>query len=213
MSNEEEVWKQYPDYPFIEASNLGRVRTKDRYVTVKGRGKRFVKGRILKQQLHKNSYMYINFRVNGKFVTLRVHRMVAICFLSNPNDYPEVNHIDNDPKNNAASNLEWCTRQYNEDYKNNFGTTSVEVFGRPVIAVNSETSEAFWFESQSEAARQLGVDQSAVAKVAKGKRRYKTAGGCWFTYADGNATEKTRSKFGDEITEKVERLISEHKKV
>lgn len=51
-TKQKEVWKVYPKYPFIEASNLGRVRTKDRYVpNGNGRSKRLVKGRILKQRL------------------------------------------------------------------------------------------------------------------------------------------------------------------
>lgn len=208
MSNEEEVWRVYPDYDFIEVSNLGRVRTKDRYVPNRW-GKRLVKGRVLKQHLNHNGYMCIMFSVNRKYVNLRVHRMVATCFIPNPNNYPQVNHKDNDPTNNAVSNLEWCTRQYNLDYKKIFGTTPAEIFGRPVIAVNPETSEVFWFESQSEAGRQLGADNSAIAKVAKGK--YNKTHGCWFTYADENAVEKIRSKFGDKITKKVEKLINRKK--
>ena len=51
-TREEEVWKIFPDYPFIEVSNLGRVRTKDRYVPSKNGSKRLVKGRILKQRIN-----------------------------------------------------------------------------------------------------------------------------------------------------------------
>ena len=54
MSNkEQEIWKVFPEYPFIEVSNLGRVRTKDRVVTYKNGTKHFYKGRVLKQQLKK----------------------------------------------------------------------------------------------------------------------------------------------------------------
>lgn len=154
----------------------------------------------------------MNFKVNGKQVNLQVHRIVAICFLPNPDNLPEVNHKDNDPTKNAVSNLEWCTRKYNEAYKKNFGTTQAEVLGRvlgrPVIAINPETSEAFWFKSQREAERELGVDNSSISKVVKGKQN--RACGYWFCRSDENAVEKTRAKFGDGIANKVEELISKH---
>lgn len=199
---EEEVWKTYPDYSFIEVSNLGRVRTKDRYVLNGKNSKRLVKGQVLKQQLLPNGYIQVHFRVDGKYAHLYIHRAVAICFIPNPNNYPEVNHIDCDRTNNRVDNLEWCTPEYNIAYREKYGVA----LNRPVIAVNSQTFEVFLFESQSEAARQLGTDRSAIAKVTKGKL-YKTTGGCWFCNADENAVGKTREKFGDEVAEKVEDLM------
>ena len=103
---EQEIWKIYPKYHWVEVSNLGNVRTKDHWVTYKNGIKRLYKGHILKQKLSKNGYMYVYFRSNGKCFGLRVHRMVAITFIPNPHGYPVVNHIDNDRTNNAASNLE-----------------------------------------------------------------------------------------------------------
>ena len=208
VKKEKEIWKTYPKYPFIQASNLGRVRTKDRTVTRSNGRKYHVKGRVLKQQLNNMGYMYVVFGVNGKHVHLLVHRIVATCFLLNPNNLPEVNHIDNDPTNNCASNLEWCTSKYNSDYKKNFGSSSAQVLGRPVIAVNLETSEVLWFESQHEAERQLGVDQRNISAVVKGKRN--KTGDYWFCYADEDAVEKTRAKFGDKIANKVGKLMNEH---
>lgn len=114
---EKEVWKTYPDYPFVEASNLGRVRTKDRTVIRKNGIKCFVKGRTLKQQRDHQGYMYVQFKVNSKQIHLFVHRAVATSFLPNPDNLPEVNHKDNDPTNNATSNLEWCTHEKNMAYK------------------------------------------------------------------------------------------------
>lgn len=207
MKNDEEIWKTYPEYPFIEASNLGRIRTVDRWVTYKDGRKRFVKGHVLKQCPSTHGYMEVNFSVNGKMIHLKTHRVIAICFIPNPDNLPEVNHIDNDKTNNVVSNLEWCTHEYNIAYREKFGVSAAEAFGHPVIAINIDTLEIFWFESQQEATRQLGVHQSNIYKVLKGQRN--KTGGCWFTYVDENAVEKTRAKFGDEIAEKVEKLMCE----
>lgn len=77
-----------------------------------------------------------------------------------------------------------------------------------MIAVNLDTFEVFWFESQHEASRQLNANQSHISKVVKG--RYNKTGGYWFTNADSTAIEKTRKKFGDGLANKVEKLIREH---
>lgn len=185
---EKEVWKTYPDYPFIEASNLGRIRTKDRYVTVKGQGKRLVKGKVLKQRLRPDGYMEVNFRVKNKPVKLLTHRIIAASHLPNPNNLPEVNHKDNDRTNNAVSNLEWCTREYNQDYKEKHGMSAAEVVGRPVIAVNLETGRVLRFETRSEAARKLGIDVSSIVKVVKGKANQ--TGGYWFTEDESEITKE-----------------------
>ena len=205
---EDEVWKVYPEIPFIEVSSLGRVRTKDRVVIRKDGRKLPIKGRILKQQLNKSGYMYVSINKNKKHITLSVHRIVAITFIPNPHGWQEVNHIDNDKTNNSVSNLEWCTREYNEACKKNFGTSQAEVSGQPVIAVNLKTSEVFLFESQSEAARQLGVYQGNIGSVIKGKQN--KTGDFWFCKADENTVEKTRAKFGDNVAEKVEELMRQN---
>ncbi len=204
-AREQEIWKPYPKYPFIEASNFGRVRAKDRYVKVKGRGKRLVKGRVLKQHLDNNGYLCVRFRVKGKLVHLRVHRIIAISFVPNPNNYQEVNHKDNDRTNAAASNLEWCSKQYNLDYKNNFGTSPADVQGKSVIAVNLETSKTLRFETQHEAARQLEILAQSINKVLKG--RMNKTHGYWFCYANENAVEKVRVKFGDKVANEVKKLM------
>lgn len=54
---------------------------------------------------------YSQTRIHGRDIL--THRLVADCFCPNPSNYPEVNHIDGNKKNNDASNLEWCTRSMN----------------------------------------------------------------------------------------------------
>lgn len=189
IDEKEEVWKQYPDYSFIEASNLGRIRTKDRYVPLKNGSKRLVKGHVLKQCLQTNGYMYVTFSANGKTVTLRVHRVIATSFLPNPLGLPEINHIDCDPTNNKLDNLEWCTSQYNSAYRDKLGHTAKHnAPKKSVFAVNTETGEVFWFESQHEAARQLDIDMRRINKVVNDKA--KTAGGYWFTENESEITDE-----------------------
>lgn len=210
-TEQQEIWKTCPEYPWIEASNLGRVRTKSRVVTGKDGKKYHVKGHILKQHFnpYRGGYLYLSFQVNGKTIHRYVHQIIAITFIPNPHGYLEVNHKDNNPKNNAVSNLEWCTSQYNVAYREKYGVSAAKAVGQSVLVVNSEIGEVLWFKTQAEAARQLGVDARYVNNVIKG--RQKTAGGCWFCRVDENAIEKARAKFGDDIANKVEKLMNEHR--
>lgn len=88
--------------------------------------------------------------------------------------------------------------------------SNTKVLRKSLFAINQKTSEVFWFESQCEAARHLGVSQGYINNVIKDK--YNKTKNWWFCYADSNSIEKTREKFGDEIAEKVEKLIRENKK-
>ena len=210
VNTEKEIWKPYPEHPFIEANQFGQIRTKNRYVMCKNGVKQFVKGRILKQYPNNGGYMRVSVSVNGKRMNLLVHRIVASAFIPNSDNLPEVNHSDNNPANNAVSNLEWCTSQYNTAYREKYGVSAKEVtkaLRKPVIAVNLETLEVFYFESQNEASRQLGIDRRHVNNAIRGLR--KTTGGYWFASADSNAIDKTRAKFGNELTNKVEELMSD----
>lgn len=199
MENEE-VWETYPEFNFIQDSNFGRVRTIDRYV-LHGKGTQFVKGRVLKQQLDKDGYLYVHFRVNGKLVNRKVHRLIAQTFLPNPNNWLQVNHKDNNPANNNVGNLEWCTGEYNIEYREKYG----EAQNIPVYAVNLTTQEVSRFRSQSEAERVLVASNGSVNHVLKGQ--YKQTHGYWFTYADSNAVESTKAKFGDEVANRVAKLM------
>ena len=204
---EEVVWKTYPGIYFLQANQFGEIRTVDHYAVCKDGRKYFVKGHILKQWLNHNGYLFVNFRVNGKKVNLQVHRVIATCFLPNPENLPEVNHKDNNPKNNFVSNLEFCSHEYNMAYKEKYGKSAAEVSGCPVFAVSLKTFDVLRFESQHEASRLLGVSQGSINRVLKDRR--KQTGGYWFCYEDSGATEKTRAKFGDEVASEVEELINE----
>lgn len=208
MDNTEEVWKTYPEYDFIEASNLGRIRSKDRYIMRKDGKKYHAKGYILKQWLDRGGYLFVNFRVNGKKISRKVHRIIATTFIPNPKNLPQVNHIDCNRTNNVVENLEWCTCQENITYRDKLGHTAKHNSPKkPVIAVNLKTGKVTCFESQHEAARQLGASQANIWRVINDKR--KSIRGHWFCNADESGAGKAREKFGDAIAKKVEELINE----
>jgi|GEM_PF-754811 len=201
--NKIEAWKSYPEFPFIEGSSLGRVRTRDRVVR-NGRGKRIVRGRILKQCFNGAGYLQVHFGVNGRPVTQLVHRIIAECLIPNPDNLPQVNHKDCDRTNNNVSNLEWCDASYNQRYREKYGVSNAESQGFPVFAVDLTTLEVFRFPARAEAGRKLGVSDTGVDMVIKGK--YNQMNGYWFTDADENAIEAVRSKldkFGSVMVKKA----------
>ena len=188
---EDEMWKTYPEFYFIQGSTRGRIRTIDRYVKTKN-GNRLIKGHILKQYLSKNGYLYVSFGVGGKTVHRLAHRIIAACHLPNSLSLPEINHKDCDPLNNNISNLEWCTHEQNMAYKENYGKSSAEVSGCPVYAVSLNTLEAYYFKSQSEASHELGIAQSSINSVIKGQLNQ--AGGHWFIEDNGDDFKIDKNK-------------------
>lgn len=110
-----EIWKDIAGYEgYYQVSNLGKIRSLDRYVTGGGgRGLQKVKGRMMKLQTREFGHVDILLRKNGPEERLWVHRLVASAFIDNPQNLPIVGHLDNDPSNNCVSNLEWCTQQRN----------------------------------------------------------------------------------------------------
>lgn len=114
-----EEWRPVIGYEGLyEVSNLGRVRSVDRYVKSKGESYWLRKGKMLSPAKDKNGYLKVNLSCNGKNNIIRVHRLVAQVFIHNPDNLPEINHKDEDKTNNRVDNLEWCDRKYN----NNYGT-------------------------------------------------------------------------------------------
>ena len=105
-----EVWKDIEDYEGLyQVSDLGRVKALN--------FKRTGEEKFLKQQTNYKGYLYVGLCKDGRQKFVRVHKLVAKAFVPNPKNLPQINHIDNDKKNNCASNLEWCTCAYNINYK------------------------------------------------------------------------------------------------
>ena len=111
---EEEIWKPIKDYEGLyEVSSIGRVRSLGReIIDSKGR-KQCFKERILKLQYDRYGYLYVPLRNRDNRKKFKVHRLVAEAFIPNPDNLPQINHIDGNKDNNKVENLEWCTNKYN----------------------------------------------------------------------------------------------------
>ena len=187
MTNEEEIWRKHPEYKEIEVSIFGRVRTLDKVGSRKN-GTYSKKGHVLNQSNSTNGYMQVNIPIDGKRITKRVHRLVAETFIPNPDNLPMVNHKDCNRTNNNVENLEFCTASYNQQYREKFGKSR----GVPVFAVNLKTLEVSNFQSQAEASRELGIQQSNISAVIKG--RQKQTHGYWFKEDDNNGIKTDKDK-------------------
>jgi hypothetical protein len=108
------IWKPILGFEgYYEISNNGLVkRAKGKTIYKDGRIA-FFSETILKPSINKKGYLSVYLSKNSKKHTLTIHRIVAIAFIENINNKPQVNHIDGDKKNNSVSNLEWCTNEEN----------------------------------------------------------------------------------------------------
>lgn len=144
----QESWTSIKDYEGLyEISELGSARSLDRYVSQIGRtGKLFTRiyrGRVLKIRASKNLYSYIQLSKDGVRKTVKIHQLLALNFIPNPYDKPEVNRKDGIKRNNKYINLEWVTSSENKHHalrtglkKNPFGKNAHSYKGRILVYKN-----------------------------------------------------------------------------
>ncbi len=111
-----EIWKDVEGYEGLyQVSNLGNVKSLKRK---KWNGFNFIETteKILKTSKSYKGYLRTRLYKDGKSKCFPTHRIVAQAFIPNPNNKPQVNHIDGDKTNNKAENLEWCTNAENQQH-------------------------------------------------------------------------------------------------
>lgn len=178
---EKEIWKSIKGYEGLyEVSSYGRVRGLDRFVTRSDGRKYLCKGRILKPKKDRYGYIQLALYNSKRRASYSVHRIVAKAFIPNPDNLPQVNHKDENPSNNHAENLEWCTQVYNNCYGTGI-QRRMKKTSKSVLQIDKETGQVIAeYPSAKEAERQKGFDDSNIGYCCKGIRM--TAGGYKWRY-------------------------------
>ena len=192
----EEEWKDIDNYPNYQVSNLGRVRSKERYVNTIGGAKRKIKDKIIKPTLGGGGYFVVSlYNEKGKSIPKSIHRLVCETFLENKNNYPVINHINGIKIDNRLENLEFCTQSHNIKEAYRLGLekpqlTNLGKFGRndkkskKIKQIDIVTNEVVnYYYGTLEAQRNTGINYRNIHMCLKGKRN--KAGGYIWRYADG----------------------------
>ena len=157
-------------------SDLGRVKSLSGLLTTKVGVVKPRRLRIMSQTIKSNGYLSIMFSVNSNQKRFHVHRLVAIAFIPNPENKPEVNHKDCDKKNNAKWNVEWNTIQENTDHAvvNNLVSKGESSYSSKLTELNiiairrlCRINPKF---NKSRVAKKLGVRDTTIHKIIKGQR-------------------------------------------
>lgn len=166
----EEIWRDIPGYlGLYQVSNFGRVLS-------------LITNRILKFNNAGKGYLQVTLCKDGIQKNYLVHRLVAMTFIQNPNNLPQVNHRNEVKTDNRVENLEWCSCKYNMNYGTARERTAIGHY-KPVYCVELDRV----FSSEKEVAKELNISAKHICCVCKG--RYKTTGGYHFRYANEGQRE------------------------
>jgi len=108
------MWREISEYTgYYEVSDTGIVRSLDRYVDLANGKQRFYKSRIIKPQINNCGYAAVRLSKDGITKTFYVHRVVGFSYVPNPDNLPEINHINGDKLCNTPDNLQWVSHATN----------------------------------------------------------------------------------------------------
>lgn len=180
MNSKEEIWKDIKNYEGLyQISNFGNIKSLERKIKNKN-GYRVIKEKILKPLLYKNGYLYIYLGGKNRY---RIHRLVAQAFISNPNNLPQVNHINGIKNDNKVENLEWVTASENTKHAYDNGLAKhTENQTKALINCNKNKRKKValldtygnmqkTFDSAIEASKKLKIPVSCISRVCRNKRK------------------------------------------
>ena len=180
-----ELWVNIPEMEkYYQASNKGRIRSKDRSMPWKSKTGtlhiRNVKGKILSPARCK--YLQVHLSINNKHYMRYVHRLVALCWIPNLDKFPEVDHINGDRYDNSIDNLRWVMHNTNiQASYNNLQHKHGEVSCKAKLSENQMFEIRNIYErkklSQQKIGELYGISQTQVGHIVRGVRWKRVIGG------------------------------------
>lgn len=175
--NDEEIWKDIPDWPFYQASTWGRIRSIDKETKHNYGGICKKKGKVLSSHINGSGYRHCGLVKAGKtYGRLSIARLVCQTFKENPFNLPIVNHLDGNKLNDRPDNLEWCTQSRNMKHAYEIGLKKpsiiskegirrrIKASSKKVILFNLLDGGYRIFEQINKCAEYLNVDQSCISQ-------------------------------------------------
>lgn len=176
---ENEIWKDVEEFDnYYQISNYGRLRSKKRKInsSVQSCGYRYNNPKIMSPQNNGKGYLQYYVSFNKKRVMKYAHRLVAKYFISNPENLPEVNHINGIKTDNRVENLEWVTIQENKNHavKNGLmasgeNSTSAKITQLQVDVLRRlfKINPKF---NREKAKEKMGVSSAQISRIIHGTR-------------------------------------------
>lgn len=163
-----ESWKECKDFPNYEISTFGNIRSKDTIVRCGKNHTACKHGKLLTPAINSNGYLKVV--ISGK--TKYIHSLVATTFIDNPENKREVNHIDNNKRNNFVFNLEWVSSSENKTKAYETGVMSSgenrynsKLNNNDIIIIRNS------LESPETLAKQFNVTKTHILRIINNKRR------------------------------------------
>lgn len=176
-----EVWRDIEGFDGYQVSNMGRVKNLNY--------NRTGEERVLQATDNGQKYLVLSLCKDGKKYNKRVHRLVAEAFLPNPDNKPEIDHINTDRRDNRVENLRWCTNKENINNPLTIRKLSINAkkceFGKSrSISVEQYSKDGLLLEtypSAAEAERQTGINHTSITACCRNQQG--SAGSYLWRYA------------------------------
>lgn len=166
-------------------------------------------GREMKGNINSYGYRVVSLTKDGVKKDHKVHRLVAMAFIPNPNDYGCVNHKDGNKLNNAMSNLEWCTKGYNNYHARSI--LGVDVSQKAVVQKDMNGHVLAIWKNISTAAMITGCSAQLIANCCHGTA--KSTGDYRWEFADTHCSDFMQLEQIKAINSEIERLCQEMKQL
>ena len=193
MKKQEVIWKPIKNYSeFYEISSDGRVKSKDRIIFDKnGLKLRLNKSKEISPRI--GLYKMVGLNKNRIQTQVSIHRLVAIAFIENPLNKPQVNHIDGDKMNNNVLNLEWVTASENIKHAFEKGLKTPTWLGKKL---------------SEETRKKMSNSKKGKEAHNKGKRQKEATHGTMYEYNLGCRCDLCKSKNTEYCRNKKQKQLS-----